>query len=82
MNPADRRRIHGPLVPMEPVSPWSRLRAWLVNDELWEPAYRSLVASVVAVWITVCLIGLAAWAQVYFPAADRAATAEVRHEQR
>lgn len=71
MNPADRRRIHGPLVPMEPASPWSRLRTWLANDALWEPTYRSLVAAVLAVWMTVLLIGLAAWAQVAFPAASQ-----------
>lgn len=71
MSPADRRRIHGPLVPMEPVSPWSRLRTWLANDALWEPTYRSLVAAVLAVWMTVLLIGLAAWAQVAFPAASQ-----------
>lgn len=39
-------------------------------------------AAFTAVVVTSMLIGLAAWAQVYFPAADRAATNEVRHEQR
>ncbi len=56
-------------------SPRSRLRAWLVDETRWQPSYNSMVAAVVAVWITAALIGLAAWAQVYASAAERAESA-------
>lgn len=30
--------------PLQRSTPWPRLRAWLVNDELWEPTYRDIVS--------------------------------------
>jgi hypothetical protein len=63
------RNVKPPL--QRSTSIWSRIRAWPVNDAIWHPAYNSLVAAVLVVWITVLLIGIAAWAQFAFPAASQ-----------
>lgn len=62
------RNVDPPL--QRSTSLWSRVRSWLVDDSVWHPTYNSLVAAVLAVWITAVLIGAAAWAQVAFPAAS------------
>lgn len=53
-------------------SAWSaqvhdKIKPMLENDAAWEPAYRSLVGAVAAVWITVVVIGVFAWAQFAIP---------------
>lgn len=55
-------------------SAWSamvhgKIKPMLEDDAIWQPTYNSLVAAVVAVWITALLIGLAAWAQFALPTA-------------
>ncbi|MYL97055.1 hypothetical protein GR702_04615 [Novosphingobium sp. FGD1] len=53
---AQRALWHGKIKPM------------LEDDATWQPTYNMLVAAVLAVWATAFLIGLAAWAQIAFPA--------------
>lgn len=48
---AMRRHWHGKIKPL------------LEDDAISEPTYKSLVAAVAAVWMTVILIGAAAWLQ-------------------